>query len=389
MSTRKPWRERYLIFGAPFVGDEERAEVLACLDERWLGSGPRVERFQEAFRSYVGAPAAVAVSSCTAALHLSLLHLRLEPGDEVITSPMTFCATANAIIHAGLRPVFADCDRATMNLDPLAVADKINPRTRALLPVHFAGRPAGMDSLLRIAARNDLRVVEDCAHAIEATIDGRHCGTLGDFGCFSFYATKNVTTGEGGMVTCRDPRDADAIKTLALHGMSEDAWHRHRDEGFVHYEVFAPGFKYNLTDLAAALGIHQLARIERAWQRRSVLWRYYLEELRDLPLFLPAPDASNTRHARHLFTCLVDDSRTRVTRDEVVTELHNLRIGTGVHYRPVHLHAYYRQTYGYEEGDFPNAEWIGERTFSLPLSLAVSDDDAADVVRALRTIFGA
>ena len=389
MSAAKPWRESYLVFGAPFVGEEERAEILACLDARWIGTGPRVERFQEEFRRYVGAPAAVAVNSCTAALHLALLELRLQPGDEVITTPMTFCATANAIVHAGLRPVFADCDRATMNLDPAATAAKITTRTRALLPVHFAGRPADMSAFLALAAERGLRVVEDCAHAIEATVDDRHCGTFGDFGCFSFYVTKNVTTGEGGMVTCRDARAADAIKTMALHGMSEDAWHRYRDEGFVHYDVVAPGFKYNLTDLAAALGIHQLARVERAWQRRSELWDYYLAELARLPLLLPATEPSNVRHARHLFTCFVDDTRTRVTRDALVAGLHTLRIGCGVHYRPVHLHDYYRRAYGYREGDFPNAEWIGESTFSLPLSAAVTDDDAADVARALRILLEA
>lgn len=380
-----PWRERYLVFGAPLIGPEERDEVLACLDERWLGSGPRVARFQEEFRAYVGAPAAVAVNSCTAALHLSLLRLGLEPGDEVITSPMTFCATANAIVHAGLRPVFADCDR-TMNLDPAAVAAKIGPRTRALLPVHFAGRPCDMDALGEIATTHGLRVVEDCAHAIEATIDGRHCGTFGDFGCFSFYVTKNVTTIEGGMVACRRFDDAAALKTLALHGMSADAWDRYRDQGFVHYDVVAPGYKYNLTDLAAAFGIHQLARVERSWQRRDELWRYYERQLVDLPLILPPPVPANVRHARHLFTCCVDDTRTTATRDEVLAALHTLRIGAGVHYRPVHLHAYYRHALGHREGDYPAAEWIGERTISLPLSAAISDEDAADVVRALRLI---
>lgn len=387
MTTLRPWRERYLVFGEPFIGAEERGEILACLDGHWVGSGPRVERFQEAFREYVGAPAAVAVSSGSAALHLALLQLGLRPGDEVITSPMTFCATANAIIHAGLTPVFADCDRATMNLDPGAVATTVGPRTRALLPVHLAGRPCDMVAIMRLAAAHGLRVVEDCAHAIEATVGGRHCGTVGDFGCFSFYATKNVTTVEGGMVTCRDAAAAEAIMVMAQHGMSTDAWHRYRDDGFVHYEVTAAGFKYNLTDLAASLGIHQLGRVEAAWLRRRELWDYYSGELHDLPLILPAPMPPTVRHALHLFTCLVDDTRTRLTRDQVLAGLHTLRIGAGVQYRPLHLHAYYRRTYGYRDGDFPNAEWIGERTFSLPLSVAVTQEDAADVVRALRMVF--
>jgi len=384
--TRRPWRDGYLVFGAPHIGQDEQEELLACLQSRWLGSGPRVERLELAFRAYLGAPAVVAVNSGTAALHLALRELRLEPGAEVITTPMTFCATANAIVHAGLTPVFADCDRDTMNLDPAEIARRVTPRTRALVPVHLAGRPCDMRAIASVAAAHDLRVVEDCAHAIESTIDGRHCGTFGDFGCFSFYVTKNVTTVEGGMVVCRDEEGADRIRTMALHGMSKDAWHRYRDDGFVHYDVVAPGFKYNLTDLAASLGIHQLARVETSWLRRKQLWEFYSRALRDLPLILPAPIPDSARHALHLFTCLVDDTRTRVTRDQVLQGLHALRIGSGVHYRAVHLHSYYRRSYGYREGDFPNAEYIGARTFSLPLSAAVTDDDATDVVRALRTV---
>jgi dTDP-4-amino-4,6-dideoxygalactose transaminase len=382
----EPWRTSYLVFGAPAIGPEERAELLGCLDERWLGSGPRVSRFENDFRDYVGTPAAVAVSSCSAALHLALLQLGLEPGDEVLTSPMTFCATAHAIVHAGLTPVFVDCD-ATMNLDANAAAERVGPRTRAILPVHFAGRPCDMGAIVSLAATHGLAVVEDCAHAIEATIDGRHCGTFGEFGCFSFYVTKNVMTVDGGMITCRDAAEAGALKSMALHGMNANAWERYSDAGFTHYDVDAPGFKYNLTDLAAAFGIHQLARVERNWRRRRELWDYYLDELRDLPLVLPPPVAPNVRHAFHLFSCLIDAGRTPLRRDEVLAGLHALRIGAGVHYRPVHLHAYYRRTYGYREGDFPVAEAIGERTFSIPLSAAVTDEDAADVVRALHLLF--
>jgi dTDP-4-amino-4,6-dideoxygalactose transaminase len=382
----QPWRDRYLVFGAPQIGAEERDEVQACIDSSWLGTGPRVARLERDFREYAGAPAAVAVSSCTAALHLALLALRLEPGSEIIMSPMTFCATGNAIIHAGCVPVFADCDRVTMNIDPAEVAKKITARTRAILIVHFAGRPCDMESLLELATAHSLHVIEDCAHAIESTIDGRHCGTFGDFGCFSFYITKNMTTVEGGMVVARSPEQAEEISVLALHGMSKDAWHRYSDEGFVHYDVVEPGFKYNLTDLAASFGIHQLARIEANWGRRRHLWEFYLRELADLPLVLPAPTPTNQRHALHLFICLVDDTRTAVTRDELLQALHELRIGSGVHYRALHLHDYYRRTYGDQVGSFPNAEYISARTLSLPLSPAVTDADAADVIRALRML---
>jgi dTDP-4-amino-4,6-dideoxygalactose transaminase len=385
--TRRPWRETYLVFGAPVIGDEERAEVLACLDSGWLGTGPRVAKLEDEMAAYLGAPAVVAVSSCTAALHLVLEALDLPPGSEVITTAMTFAATANAIVHAGHEPVFADCDRRTFNLDPEDVRRRITPKTRAILPVHFAGRPCDMGALMAVAREHGLVVVEDAAHAVDATIGGRHCGTLGDFGCFSFYVTKNMTTVEGGLIVARDPQAVARLKTLALHGMSADAWRRFSDKGFVHYDVVEPGFKYNLTDLAAAIGLHQLGRLETHWQRRLELWEFYQRELADLPLHLPAPPAPGTRHALHLFTCLVDDTRTPLGRDEVMVALHELRIGAGVHYRAVHEHSWYRRTYGARTGTLPNAEWISARTFSLPLTAGMTDADAADVVRALRMIF--
>jgi dTDP-4-amino-4,6-dideoxygalactose transaminase len=381
-----PWRDRYLVFGAPAIGAAERDEVLACLESGWLGSGPRVAQFEKRLQEYLDAPAVVAVNSCTAALHLALCVLDLPPGSEVITTSMTFCATANAIVHAGCEPVFADCDRTTLNIDPDDVRRKVTPRTRAIVPVHFAGRPCDMTALRAIADQHGLALVEDAAHALEATIDGRHCGTFGDFGCFSFYVTKSLTTVEGGMVVARDRRAADRVKTLALHGMSADAWRRYSDEGFIHYDVVEPGFKYNLTDLAASIGLHQLTGVEDRWTRRQEIWRIYDRDLADLPLHLPAPPAPGTRHALHLYTCLVDDQRTQVTRDQVLGRLHALRIGGGVHYRPVHQHPWYSRTYGARTGSLPHAEWVGARTLSLPLSAGMSDGDAADVVRALRLI---
>ncbi|MCU0667925.1 MAG: DegT/DnrJ/EryC1/StrS family aminotransferase [Myxococcota bacterium] len=386
--TREPWRERYLVFGAPAFGPEERAAMLACLDSGWVGSGPRVAELEERFRTYVGAPAAVAVSSCTAALHLALLALDLAPGAEVVTSPMTFAATANAVIHAGLVPVFADCDPDTGCLDPAAIERAITPRTRAVIPVHFAGRPCDMAAIERIASARGLHVVEDCAHAIEATIGDRHCGTFGELGCFSFYVTKNMTTIEGGMLVARSPETAARLKRLALHGLSADAWSRYGDEGFVHYQVEQPGFKYNLTDLAASIGLVQLGKLEARWERRRALWDFYLRELSDLPLRLPPPVPAGVRHALHLFTCRIDPARTALSRDEVIAALHALRIGTGVHYTALHLHPWYRDRFGFRPGDFPAAEAIGAQIFSIPLSAAVGDADAADVVRALREVLG-
>jgi len=381
----RPVRESYLVFGSPLLLDEDIEEVVAVLRSAWIGTGPRVAAFEAGFREYVGASYAAAVHSCTAALHLSMVAIGLNPGEEVIVPSMTFAASANAVIHAGGRPVLADVDRFTMCLDPADVRCKITSKTRAILPVHFAGRACDMDSLLEIARAHKLRVIEDCAHAIETMYHGRHAGTFGDLGAFSFYVTKNLTTGEGGMVVTEDAAWAARVKTLALHGLSADAWKRFSDEGFKHYEVTEPGFKYNMMDLQAALGVHQLQRIEANLVRREEIWKRYDEAFADLPVFLPAPVEPSTRHARHLYTPLLDLDRMRGTRDEIQLALHRQRIGTGIHYRALHLHRYYRDTFGYQVGDLPNSEWISERTMSLPLSPKLTDADVDDVIFAFRS----
>jgi len=281
----------------------------------WLGTGPRVETFENDFKRYKGAHHAVAVHSCTAALHLSFIAAGISPGDEVITTPMTFCATVNSILHAGGTPVLADIDPLTLNIDPKEVAKKISSRTKAIVPVHFAGRPCDMDSLGAIAARHGLKMIEDCAHAIETEYKGEKAGTFGDFGCFSFYVTKNVATGEGGMVLTREEKDASRIKTLALHGMTKDAWKRFGDEGYKHYQVVECGFKYNMMDLQAGIGIHQLKRVDKYWKRREKIWNRYMREFANLPVGLPAIPAPNTRHAYHLFTLQVDKDNSGIGRD--------------------------------------------------------------------------
>jgi dTDP-4-amino-4,6-dideoxygalactose transaminase len=383
-SPDKPVRDTYLVFGSPQLLQPEIDEVVATLRSGWIGTGPRVAQFERDFRAYVGSPHAVAVNSCTAALHLAMVAVGLKPGDEVIVPAMTFAATANAVVHAGGRPVLADVDRRTMCLDPQDVARRLTPRTRALIPVHFAGRACDMDALRDLARRHGLIVIEDAAHAIETLYHGRHAGTLGDLGTFSFYVTKNVVTGEGGMVTTADAAWAGRIKTLALHGLSADAWKRFSDEGFKHYEVTEPGFKYNMMDLQAALGLHQLRRAEGNLVARQELWARYDDAFADLPAFLPPPAEEGTRHARHLYTLLLDTDRLRVGRDEIQMALHRQRIGTGIHYRALHLHQYYREAFGYRRGDLPNAEWVSDRTLSLPLSPKLTEDDVQDVIFAVR-----
>jgi dTDP-4-amino-4,6-dideoxygalactose transaminase len=286
-------------------------------------------------------------------------------------------------------PVLADVDPVTMNLDPAAVRRAITDRTKAILPVHFAGRPCAMDELMAIAREHDLKVIEDCAHAIETEYRGRHAGTFGDYGCFSFYVTKNLTTGEGGMVIAADPAHADRIRVLALHGMSKDAWKRFSDDGFRHYEVVECGYKYNMMDLQAALGLHQLAKIETHWKRREAIWQRYQSELRDLPIVLPAAPAPDTKHAHHLYTIQIDAERAGLARDEFLAAIHAENIGVGVHYRSIATHSYYRDHYGWRPEATPYSFGVGERTVSLPLSAKLDDDDVADVIRAVRKILQA
>lgn len=377
-------RDEFLVFGSPPIQEPEIAEVVATLRSGWIGTGPRVAKFEEMFREYIGCGHAVAVNSCTAALHLSMVVSGVGPGDEVITSPMTFCATANAVIHTGARPVFVDVERDTGNIDPDRIEAAITPRTRAILPVHYAGRPCRMDRIEALARRHGLLVVEDAAHAIESAHHGRKIGTIGDLTCFSFYVTKNLVTAEGGMVTTSNADLAAKIKMYALHGMSRDAWKRFSDEGYKHYQVLAPGFKYNMTDLQAALGIHQLARIPANAARREEIWTRYDDAFATLPIERPAPAEPDTVHARHLYTILIDPERR--DRDSVLNELVRLNIGTGVHYTALHLHPYYRETFGHKPGDFPNAERIGERTLSLPLSPKLTERDVDDVIAAVRQV---
>jgi dTDP-4-amino-4,6-dideoxygalactose transaminase len=381
-----PVRDGFLVFGRPVIGEEEIAEVADSLRSGWWGQGPKVARFEEAFRQYLGAEHAVAVNSCTAAMHLSLIVAGLGSGDEVITTPMTFAATANVILHVGATPVFVDIDPATLNMDTAQVARALTEHTRALLPVHMAGRPCDMDGIREIAQSHGLVVIQDCAHAIEAEWQGRKVGHWGDLACYSFYVTKNLATAEGGMVVTDRAEWAERLRVLSLHGLSRDAWKRYTEKGFSHYTVVEPGFKYNMTDLQASLGIHQLHRIESNWRRRDEIWRRYDEASADLPLRTPAPPGAGTRHARHLYTVLLDTERLRVSRDEFATALRAENIGCGVHFVGVHLHDYYRTRFRFSPEDFPNATFVSQRTLSLPLSAGLTDQDVADVVQAVRKL---
>jgi dTDP-4-amino-4,6-dideoxygalactose transaminase len=378
-------RTEFLVFGSPVIGEEEIAEVVACLRSGWVGTGPKVQRFEQMLAEYVGTPEARCLSSCTAALTLALRVLGIGPGDEVLVPTMTFVASANAVEHVGATPVLVDAEPGTGLIDLDAAEAAIGPATRAIMPVHLAGRPIDMDRLNAVRDRHGVAVIEDAAHAIGAEWRGRRIGAHGNVTAFSFYVTKNITTVEGGALVTDDPEIAARVERLALHGLSLGAWARFSDEGFRHYEVVEPGFKQNMTDVQAALGLHQLPRLDGWIERRAELWERYDELLRDLPLETPPPAEVGTRHARHLYQVLLDPDA-GVTRDELLDGLSDAGIGSGVHYRGVHLHPYYRDRYRLAPGQFPVATAISERTVSLPLSPKVTDSDQDDVVLALREL---
>jgi dTDP-4-amino-4,6-dideoxygalactose transaminase len=382
----KPQREDYLVFGSPLIGEEEIQELVETVRSGWIGTGPKTAKFEREFAAYQGAAHAVAVNSCTAALHLSLVAAGVGPGDEVIVPAMTFVATANSVIHAGGTPVLCDVDRETHNMRPEDVEARLTPRTRVILPVHFAGRAADLTALQDLARARGCTLINDAAHAIEAEHRGRKIASYGEMTAYSFYPTKNITTGEGGMVVTNDEALARRLRVMRLHGLSADAWKRFSDDGYRHYEAIAPGFKYNMTDMQAALGLHQLARIEKCSMRRREIWEEYRASFCGLPLRLPLPEVKGDRHALHLFTVLLELENLTADRDTIMHALHCEGIGTGVHYRGVHLHSYYRERFGYTPGMFPNASHISERTISLPLSAKLADADVDDVIRAVKKV---
>ena len=387
-----PRRSEFLTFGAPDIGEPEIQEVVETLRSGWLSSGPRCRKFEQLFCEYIGCEHAIALNSCTAGLELALEALGIGPGDEVITTPLTFCATANVIVHRGAKPVFVDVDRETGNIDPERIPAAITNKTKAIMPVHLYGRPCEMDAVLAIAKEHGLFVIEDAAHATEAWYRGKKIGTIGDITVYSFYATKNLVTGEGGMLVTNHETVADEVRVKHLHGLSRDAWKRYSEEGFQPYDVVAAGYKYNMMDIQAALGIHQLARLENNLKVRERHWQAYdeafagVEEITTPPPLVVHSRFEKTRHARHLYTILLDLERLKISRSEFMASLQRANIGTGVHFTSLHLLSFYRDKFGYKRGDFPNAEFISDRTVSLPLSSRLDQKDVADVVNAVRKI---
>lgn len=378
----------FLPFSRPTISQAAIDEVIACLKSGWITTGPRVTQFTEALKEYFQAPNVLLLSSATAGLHLALLSLHLEPGQEVITTPLTFAATLNAIVLAGGKPVLVDIDPATLNIDVNLLEQAISPRTKAILPVHFAGLPVDLDVIYELAHHYQLRVVEDAAHAIGSEYKGKRIGSFGDTQVFSFHPNKNMTTGEGGCVVTRDQQMVEQIARLRFHGIDRQAWNRYGKHGSQDYEVVLPGYKLNMTDIQAAIGIHQLNELSNFIARRKELAERYQEALSDWRQWtLPIAPHYEYAHSWHIYTPLINEEVTHMNRNEFMKAMQEKNIGTGLHYRAVHLYPYYRQAFGFRLGDFPKAEDVCERIVSLPLFPSMTDAEHDRVLDVMYSIF--
>jgi dTDP-4-amino-4,6-dideoxygalactose transaminase len=376
----------FLPFALPDISEEEIASVVETLRSGWITTGPKAKEFERRFAEATSASHAVMVNSCTAALHLALEAIGVRAGDEVIVPTMTFAATAEVVRYFGATPVLVDVGTADHNVTPSAVAEAITPRTRAVMPVHFAGQSCDMDEIVAAAHARGIPVIADAAHAFPASYRGRNVGTLADITCFSFYATKTITTGEGGAAVTENPEWADRMRIMSLHGISRDAWKRYTAEGSWYYEVVAPGYKYNLTDMAAAVGLGQLARADSMRDRRRAIADAYDSAFGELEALEIPSRAADRTHAHHLYVLKLRRDALRIDRDQFIRELKSLGIGTSVHFIPLHLHPYYRETFGYQPERLPVALDLCRRSVSLPIYSRMTDAAVARVVQAVRDV---
>ncbi len=388
MAGGEPIRADFLNFSLPLIGREEEEEVLDCLRSGWMTTGPKTKRFEQMLAEYAGAKHAIAVNSCTAALHIALAAAGIKRGDEVITSSITFPATANVVIHQGAKPVLVDVDPTTLNLDPAAVERAITPRTKAIIPVHIAGQVSDMEAIIDIARRYNLKVIEDAAHAIGAEYRGERVGALSGSlaACYSFYPIKNMTTIEGGAILTNDDDFADLCRLYSLHGISKDAWKRYSNAGYQHWDTLLPGFKYNMTDVQSAMGLHQVPRLEGFLHTRERYADMYQAAFEDLPAIETLRRTETGRHAWHLFVILLNLDKLSITRDEFMEALRQENIGTGIHFRSLHIQPYYAKTYKLKREDLPHAAAVSDRLLSLPLYPKMTEQDVLDVIEAVRKI---
>jgi perosamine synthetase len=376
----------FLPFHVPCIGDEELAAVVETLKSGWLTTGTKTKRFEDEFAHYLGSRHAVAVNSCTAALHLALEAVGVGEGDEVIVPTMTFTATAEVVFYLKSKPVLVDCLPGTLNIDPAAIERAVTARTKAIIPVHFGGQPCNMEAIMEIARRRGIYVVEDAAHALPAKYQGRMIGTIGDITCFSFYATKTITTGEGGMATTDNPDWAARMRMMSLHGISHDAWKRYSKEGSWYYEVLSPGFKYNLTDIAAAIGLEQLKKCDTFAAARKKIAARYNEAFAELAEIQIPTCQANLEHAWHLYVIQLRPGSSKIDRDGFIAALKERGIGTSVHFIPLHLHPYYRETFGYVPADFPNGTEAYQRIVSLPIYPGMTEANVEYVIQCVKDV---
>lgn len=380
-----PVRKEPLRFGVPLIEQDEIDAVIEVLRSGWISTGPKNQEFEERFKEYTKAKNAIALSSCTHGMQLSLVAAGIRQDDEVITSPMTFASTANVVIHCGAKPVFADVDKYTLNIDASEIERRITPKTRAVMPVHYSGQPCEMDDILDIAKRHNLIVIEDAAHAMGAEYHGKKIGTIGDFSSFSFHVQKNLTTAEGGMVTTDNDEWARKIRTMRLHGMSRDAWGR-ASGSQVHYDVVFPGYKCNMTDIQAAIGLTQLSKLESNIKIRQRYAKIYDDAFSRMPEISPLRRIDGIRHSENMYVIMLNLELLKIDRDEFMQCLQAENIFCALHFKPVHLHSYYADTFGYKRGDYPNAENGFDRVITLPFSPKLTEDDINDVIMAVSRI---
>ena len=382
----KPVRSSFLHPFKHSIGKEEIDEVVDTLKSDWITTGPKTFKFEEIFFENVNSKYAIAVNSCTAALHLAVVALGIGNGDEVITTPYTFAATAEVVINANAKPVFVDVEKDTYNIDPAKIEDKITNKTKAIIVVHYAGHACEMDKIMEIAEKYDLYVIEDAAHAIGSKYKDKKIGSIGDATCFSFYATKNITTAEGGMITTNRENLADKMRILSLHGISKDAWKRYSSEGSWYYEIEYSGYKYNMSDLQASIGIHQMKKLDQMQKRREEIADMYNKSFDQIPQITTPTVKSYATHAWHLYPIQLNSDTLSINRNEFIEALKAENIGTSVHFIPLHLHPYYKEKYSFKGDDFPNAESLYQNEISLPIYPKMEDKDVEDVISAVKKI---
>ena len=373
---------KFITFGKPSLYEGELREITKTLKSGWLGTGPKSYKFEKKFSDYNKSKYSLALNSCTAAIFLTLKYLRIKEGDEIITTPLTFCSTVNSILHVGATPVIADINQKTLNIDPKEIEKNITKKTKAVIIVHFAGKVCDVDQIRKICKKNKIFLIEDCAHAIETKLNNKYAGNFGDFGCFSFYVTKNLSTGEGGMIVTNKKKAIKELRTMSLHGMDKDAWKRYGKSGFKHYDIVKAGFKFNMSDIHASIGIHQLKNIEKAWKKRELIWKTYINEFKNLPLILPESIPKNEKHSYHLFCMIVKDHS---VREKLLNYLQKNNIGCGVHYKSINKYKFYKDKIINKK--YLIADDIGERILSIPIYESLKKNEIEFITDKIKKFF--